>query len=145
MVIHNLSAADRRFRAAFEAFRLSPAQFNHRAHLHIAYIYLVEHPDEAAFAQFRTTLLQFLGFHGVDVSKYHETLTGAWILALRHFMEKSAPASSFEAFIEENPVLMDSRIMLTHYSRELLFSPEARQQFLEPDLSPIPRHASSSA
>jgi len=30
--------------------------------------------------------------------------------------------------------------MLTHYSAELLFSPEARAGFVEPNLDPIPRH-----
>lgn len=145
MVIHGLSANDRRFQADFESCRLSPARFNHRTHLRIAYIYLCEHADETALAQFRKALLRFLEFHGVDVSKYHETLTGAWILAVRHFMEKSTPSSSFEAFIERNPVLLDSRIMLTHYTTELLFSPEARRRFVEPDLSAIPRHVPSSA
>lgn len=142
--MHILSADDRRFQADFAAGRLSPAQFNHRAHLRLAYTYLVEYTDEAALALFRKALLRFLEFHGVDASKYHETLTGAWILAVRHFMEKTAPASSFEAFINENSVLLDSRIMMTHYSNELLFSPGARQQFVEPDLSPIPRHVPSS-
>jgi hypothetical protein len=30
--------------------------------------------------------------------------------------------------------------MLTHYSAEVLFSPEARARFVEPDLEKIPRH-----
>jgi hypothetical protein len=39
-----------------------------------------------------------------------------------------------------NPVLLDSRIMLTHYSAELLFSPAARAAYVPPDLSGIPEH-----
>jgi hypothetical protein len=38
-------------------------------------------------------------------------------------------------------MLLDSRIMLTHYSTELLFSDKARAKFVEPDLDPIPRYA----
>jgi hypothetical protein len=38
-------------------------------------------------------------------------------------------------------MLLDSSIMLTHYSADLLFSPQAREQFIEPNLDPIPRHA----
>jgi hypothetical protein len=30
--------------------------------------------------------------------------------------------------------------MLTHYSAERLFSPQARVAFVQPDLDPIPRH-----
>jgi len=37
-------------------------------------------------------------------------------------------------------VLLDSKIMLTHYSAELLFSDQARAEFVEPNLDPIPRH-----
>jgi hypothetical protein len=37
-------------------------------------------------------------------------------------------------------MLLDTRIMLTHYSAELLFSDAARADFVEPNLDPIPRH-----
>ena len=67
-------------------------------------------------------------------------MTRAWILAVRHFMESSRDSASADAFIESNPRLLDAKIMMTHYSAGLLFSPEARSQFVEPDLGPIPRH-----
>jgi len=44
------------------------------------------------------------------------------------------------AFIEANPILLDGKIMLTHYSADLLFSEEARARFVEPNLDEIPRH-----
>jgi hypothetical protein len=69
---------------------------------------------------------------------FHETLTRAWILAVRHFMDRG-PSSSVADFVEKNPALLDSKIMLTHYSAGLLFSPDARAAFVEPDLDPIPR------
>ena len=34
--------------------------------------------------------------------------------------------------------LLDSRIMLTHYSAAVLFSPDARQSFVAPDIQSIP-------
>lgn len=42
------------------------------------------------------------------------------------------------AFVAANPRLLDSRIMLEHYSAEVLFSPEARQSFVQPDVRAIP-------
>ncbi len=36
--------------------------------------------------------------------------------------------------------MLDAKIMMTHYSAEVLFSDEARAEFVEPDLEPIPRH-----
>jgi hypothetical protein len=53
-------------------------------------------------------------------------------------MEWSPGAESADAFIAANPQLLDARIMLTHYSAELLFAQEARAQFVEPDVDQIP-------
>lgn len=55
-------------------------------------------------------------------------------------MERSPGTASAETFIARNPDLLDSKIMLTHYSASLLFSAEARDAFVEPDTSPIPRY-----
>ena len=135
-----LSAEDRRFRTEFEACRFPPAEFGHRAHVRLAYSYLAEHDTDTAHQLMRRALLGFLQHHGIDISKYHETITRAWILAVRHFMELSPDCESSDDFIEKNPLLLDSKIMMTHYSAEVLFSDEARAQFVEPNLSPIPRH-----
>ncbi|HSQ69903.1 MAG TPA: hypothetical protein VLM41_07435 [Steroidobacteraceae bacterium] len=138
----DVSSADRVFRSSVESGELPAADFNHRAHLRLAYVYLAEHQSDAneAYERMRATLLHFLARHGVDPSKYHDTLTRAWILAVRHFMVRTPDACSADAFIDANPVLLDSKVMLTHYSTELLFSEQARRQFVEPDRDPIPRH-----
>lgn len=137
---HELSPEDAAFRLAFEAGRLMPEQFDHRAHVRLAYVYLVEHDVEGAVARMRAALQAFLQHHRIPAAKYHETLTRAWTLAVRHFMARSPGASSADAFIAANPELLDSTIMLTHYSASVLFSTEARSAFLEPDASPIPRY-----
>lgn len=133
-----LSPDDLRFRADFEACRSTPASFDHRAHVRLAYAYLAEHDVETAVTRMRTALLAFLRHNDIDVSKYHETMTRAWLLAVRHFMARSPASPSADAFIEANPILLDSRIMLTHYSTDSLFSDQARARFVEPDLDPIP-------
>ena len=137
---HGLSSDDRIFRAQFEACALPPATFNHRAHVRLAYTYLAENDADSALALMRAALLAFLHHHDVEISKYHETMTRAWILAVRHFMEISPAAASADDFINRNPTLLDTRIMMTHYSAELLFSEEARARFVEPNLAQIPRH-----
>ncbi len=88
----------------------------------------------------REALQRFLEYNDVDVSKYHETITRAWILAVRHFMGTTSSTESSDAFIEQNPEILDGKIMMTHYSAEVLFSNEARAKFVEPDLDPIPRY-----
>ena len=135
-----LSDSDRTFRDDFEAGRVTPDQFDHRAHVRLAYVYLTEGGVETAAEAMRNALLAFLERHAIDPAKYHETLTRSWILAVRHFMERSPAAPSADGFIAANPALLDTKIMLTHYSASLLFSSEARAQFVEPDLEAIPRH-----
>ena len=137
---HQLSNDDREFKAQFETCELSPTEFNHRGHLRLAYVYLAEHDDDMAYQLMRDSLIRFIAHNGVDISKFHETITRAWILAVRHFMENDSGADSANTFIDNNPKMLDKEIMMTHYSVELLFSDEARKQFITPDLDPIPRY-----
>ena len=140
MLKHELSQSDREFRAAFEAGAYAPADFSHRAHVRLAYVYLADSDVDLALERMRAALMAFLSHHGIPASKYHETLTRAWVLAVHHFMHRSPEASSADDFIERNPMLLDSKIMLTHYSADRLLSDAARADFVEPNLDPIPRH-----
>src|SRR5262245_57688102 len=139
---HSLSPEDRRFSEDFAAGRIEPGAFDHRAHIRLAYTFLAEHDTETALTLMRAALLTFIRRNNVPVAKYHETLTRAWILAVRYFMAISPAAASSAEFIANNPKMLDAKIMLTHYSAEVLFSPEARARFVEPDLELIPRHES---
>jgi hypothetical protein len=135
---HRISKEDRDFRSAFENCIVSPSQFNHEAHVRLAYVYLVEGDVESAVPRMRESLLNFLEHHRIPRAKFHETITRAWVLAVRHFMNRS-PSTCFADFIAQNKELLDSKIMLTHYSASVLFSPDARASFVEPDLDPIPQ------
>ena len=138
---HEISKSDREFQAAFEAGAYAPADFSHRAHVRLAYVYLATNDVERATTLMRSAIVNFLKHHSIAPTKYHETLTHAWILAVFHFMHRTREATSADDFINRTPLLMDSRIMLTHYSADRLFSPAARAAFVQPDLDPIPRHA----
>ena len=135
---HKLSETDLAFRKKFETFAVDPSGFDHRAHLRLAYIYLAGTDTETAYRLMRRSLQAFLDHLGVGGAKYHDTMTRAWILAVRHFMENTPDCDSADAFIDANPLMLDTRIMQTHYSAGLLFSDEARAGFVEPDLDPIP-------
>ncbi|NOK06667.1 MULTISPECIES: hypothetical protein [unclassified Myxococcus] len=105
--------------------------------MRLAYVYLSEHGTEASISRMRTALQRFLAHHGIPAAKFHETLTRAWVLAVEYFMAK-VPSVSSRDFIEQHPELLDYRIMLTHYSAQVLFSADAREAYVEPDLDPIP-------
>lgn len=135
---HRPSLDDLEFIRAFEAAEIPAADFDHRAHVRLAYVCLCRHDVDRAHDRIRKSLQRFLAHVGAPPEKYHETMTRAWILAVRHFMDRTAPCDSSDALIERHPELLDGNIMLTHYSAGLLFSDEARRTFVEPDIKPIP-------
>ena len=141
---HQLSQNDSAFCKQFESCELPVAEFDHRAHLRLAYVYLVDHDDDTAYRLMRASLHRYLHHLSVNISKYHDTITHAWILAVRHFMASTPHCRSANSFIDRNPEMLDTKIMLSHYSAEILFSDRARQQFVEPDLDPIPRYTNTS-
>lgn len=124
-----------------ETCKFPVSEFDHRAHLRIAYVYLVENTVEEAVSKIRETLTNLLIHARIEpAQKFHETLTEAWIIAVWHFMNKAQESGSADQFIDQNPEMLDSNIMMTHYSADLLFSEEARAKFVKPNLAPIPRH-----
>ncbi len=131
---------DHDFRHEMESCAVPVSDFDHRAHLRLAYVYLAENSPEKSVQLMRDTLHRFLRHNGIDPTKYHATITKAWILAVHHFMHKSGGSSSADELIDRYPEMLDARIMLTHYSAEVLFSDKARAAFVPPDLDPIPRH-----
>ncbi len=135
---NQIDASDREFAAAFERCELAPASFHHRDHLRLAYIYLTDDDVDMALTTIRAGLHRFLAHVGAPASKYHETITRAWLLAVEHFMREAAPTASFEEFAAAAPRLFAPGAMETHYTSELLWSEEARTRFVEPDLQPIP-------
>ena len=67
-------------------------------------------------------------------------MTRAWILAVKHFMEQGNDTQSAETFMVQNPALLDTTSMLTHYTEDILFSDEARLTFMPPNLEAIPQY-----
>lgn len=140
---HLISRDDQKFKNRVESCEFSVSDFDHRAHIRLAYVYLVEANTNRAVEHMRNSLTNLLKHAGVDpTQKYHETLTEAWVLAVHHFMNNTDSAESADDFIEKNTAMLDSKIMMTHYSAEVLFSEQARQSFVDPDLEPIPRYGS---
>jgi len=138
---HLVSDLDRCLQAAFESATLDMQAFHHREHVRLAYIYLASNGVSAAANKIRTGLLNMLVQNGIDQSQYHETLTMAWMQEIKHYMFLSPDTPSSEAFIDQNPGLLDKEMMFFHYSREVINQDKSRAEFVSPDLQPIPEHA----
>ena len=136
---HHISPEDRAFQLAFENYEIAPEDFDHAAHVRLAYIYLCENTLEASGTIMKRSLLKYLDYLGAGSAKYHETLTQAWIKAVAYFMTRSDGCDSGSDFMSRHRQLLDTRIMFTHYSAQLLFSKKARSTFVEPDIQSIPQ------
>jgi hypothetical protein len=96
---------------------------DHRAHLRLA-VLCRDDPQRA-----RDILLGYVTKIG-GLVKYNETLTQFWLRAVASRQEKTVEA------LMATP-LSDVNLPLKHYSPERLWSDEARQRFIEPDLAPL--------
>jgi hypothetical protein len=88
-------------------------------------------------------LRKLLAHLGAPASKYHATLTVAWLRAVQHEMEKCGATTDFQQFLEAGGArLLDKTVMASHYSPELLSSAEARRVVVPPDRQKFPGGAS---
>ena len=79
------------------------------------------------------------GTPNTDRGGYHETITQASLAAARHRLETS-PGHPLHQILEtllDSP-LGDAKWLLDYWSRDRLFSVEARRTWLPPDLKPLP-------
>ena len=120
----------------FEDGSISRDAWRHAEHLTVAMHYLAHHDLETATDKMRSGIFNLLGAFGVDLTKempYHETLTVFWMRTVRDFMDSTNGASVLdktnemvEKFDKDNP--------LKFYTREFLFSDEARAEFVDGNL-----------
>jgi hypothetical protein len=107
--------------------------FHHASHLHVAWVYLTESSSvQQAARKMRNTLRRFAAAAGKP-EKYHETITLFWV----HLLSRAHAASCArrpQEIVQANPQLLEKNFPLTYYSKERLFSDEARTSWVEPDL-----------
>ena len=123
---------------SFEDATVSRDDWKHAEHLVVALYYLTRHDLETAYDKMRSGILNLLikGFD-VDLTKempYHETITLFWMRTVAEFNASKNGASLLEK-ANEVAYKWDKDYPLKFYSRELLFSDDARARFVEPDLT----------
>jgi hypothetical protein len=128
---------DDEFLAAFEACALD--EFHHRDHIKIAYLYLRRHPLDDAIARVRTGLQALAVAWGAPVNDlergFHETMTQAWVRLVHLALTDRGAAESADAFCDRQTELMQKTHLQQYYSRERLYTWEAKREFVEPDLA----------
>ena len=119
----------------FESCRTDKGDFKHREHLTVAASYLSASTQKQAADKMRVGLVRFLAHHGVGLEKYNETLTMFWVEMVRQTLTETGPDSSLvEKCNRVIEVLGNPTLAFDYYSRELLWSDEARKACVKPDL-----------
>lgn len=128
----------------FEACELSTEEWHHREHVRLAYIYLLRLPFPQALDRMRAGLKALNVAQnvpeGIDRG-YHETLTQGWMHLMHCALCEFGAGENSEAFLDKHTHLLARRAMLFFYSRDHIMSWEAKAQFVEPDLAPLPKSA----
>ena len=120
----------------FETGTISRDEWKHAEHLTVALYYLSHHDSETALRKMREGIFNLLKAFDVDLSKempYHETLTVFWMRTVFGFKNSRNGASIVE-ICNELIEKFDKDYPLKFYSRERLFSDEARKSFVDGDL-----------
>lgn len=120
---------------AFEQHDVDVAAFDHEAHVRVAWLFITELGAGAGKDRFAAALRSLTAALGVP-DKYHDTVT---VFYLDLIARRSAvqPGQSWDEFRSSNTDLFDPGLLARHYSRDLLASDEARERYVEPDLSPV--------
>ena len=120
----------------FSSFAIHPAEMSHRKHVAMtAYCFLTQ-PPRAAAERVVADLKDYVERYGIKI--YNETITLFWTKLVGAFVagaDRSQPA--YQVVNQAMERFGDSRIIFEYYTRERLFSDEARRDWVEPDLRKI--------
>ena len=130
---------------SFEDLSLPFAQWTHRAHVKVAFLYLRAHPFAEALARMRRGIKAYNAANKVPEGPdrgYNETTTQAFLHLVAATMAaygESMPTPTADAFCDMHPQLMTRNALRFFYSPPRRMDPRAKSEFVEPDLAPLPR------
>ncbi len=133
----NTELSDEQFEMEFRDCNIPPTNFNHEAHLRLAWIHIKKYGVEIAIEHICDQLTAYVAHVGAK-DKYNATLTIASIKMVDHFMRKTT-SDNFQDFILEFPQLKSNfkGLIGSHYAMDIFNSEEAKKTYIEPDLSPF--------
>lgn len=120
---------------SFENATISRGDWGHAEHLILAHHYLSKNDFDTALTKMRAGIFNLLRAFEVDLSKetpYHETMTVFWMRTVEDFRQSKSSQSVVD-ICNELIEKFDKDYPLKFYTRERLFSAEARKNFIEAD------------
>ena len=120
--------------AAFEARTLPKIEWTHEAHVVVCWATVARLGADGALTHLRTAIPRYneaTGTPNSDTDGYHDTITVYYVAAVGAL----AGASLDEVLVHPS---CSRTAALAHWTRDRLFSVEARRGWVEPDLQPLP-------
>jgi hypothetical protein len=152
--IEALGLSDEEFLRQFEACTFPYAHWTHRAHLRVGYLYVTRLGLAGAIPKVTAGIRAYNRSQGIvdtPTSGYHETMTVAWLHLVAAMLSEYGPTGAIdpaaagesslslaEQFLEAQTQLREKKLLRFFYSRERFCSPEAKYNFVPPDLTPFP-------
>ncbi|HEX5139166.1 MAG TPA: hypothetical protein VFY93_19520 [Planctomycetota bacterium] len=133
---------DAAFVGRFEACAIPLEEWDHKAHLKVAWTYLRQHGLLGATERMRAGIRRFNASKGLEDSLdrgYHETLTVAWLRIVDAVMRVHGAEADATAFLGKHTQLHSKALLRLYYTRDRILSWDAKRRFVEPDLAPFPR------
>ena len=132
---------DAEFLDAFESCSLPFEQWTHRAHVRVAYQYATQGDLPSALKRMTRGIKAYN--RATDTPEtlergYHETITQAFMRLVFAAEVQSGPHESSDQFCEAHPELLCKDVLLEFYSHDRIKTAEAKAEFVEPDLFPLP-------
>lgn len=131
----------RRFRDRSLPFEL----WTHRAHVRVAFHYLCEMSFDAALARLREDIKAYNKANDRPdgpFEGYNETTTVAFLRLIDTTMRvygEALPVHNSEEFCDAHPQLLTPCVLRLFYSPARRCDRDAKERFIEPDLTPLPR------
>ena len=122
----------------FEERTLPKIDWTHGAHLTVGLFYVFHHPFGVAKNLMSDGIYWLNDMHGTpntETSGYHETLTVFWLRTVKEFLDSRVKGDSLAHLANDLVTYYnDTGLPFNFYSRERLFSVEARMSYVEPNL-----------
>jgi hypothetical protein len=138
----SIHPSDGIFLKAFEDCALPFAEWKHRAHLKVAYLYLCQYPFAQALERVRENIKRYNAATNTPETLdrgYHETVTMAWLRLVQCTLVEYGPAASADEFLEAQEHLLNRKALRFFYSRDRIMTWQAKAEFVTPDLTPLPQ------
>jgi hypothetical protein len=129
----------------FLARTLPKSEWTHEAHLRVGLWHALHHQEADVLNLLRERIRAYnvsTGVANTPNSGYHETVTRFYVRIIHHYLGSADCERPIDDLARELIARFgDRHLPLRHYTRERLFSPEARLGWIAPDLQPLPENA----